>query len=64
MAGNFTVTLHHRSRYIDLEKCTGCEDCVAVCPVEVSNKFNSGLDKRKCNLSNVSASHTSCFCNR
>ncbi|MHC4307812.1 MAG: FAD-dependent oxidoreductase, partial [Planctomycetota bacterium] len=45
--GDFTVTLHHKSRYVDLEKCTGCEDCVAVCPVDVSNKFNSGLDKHK-----------------
>jgi NADPH-dependent glutamate synthase beta subunit-like oxidoreductase len=47
VAGNFTVTLHHRSMYIDLEKCTGCEDCVAVCPVDVSNKFNGGIGTRK-----------------
>ena len=45
--GNFTVTLHRRSRYVDIEKCTGCEDCVAVCPVDVSNKFNGGIGTRK-----------------
>jgi heterodisulfide reductase subunit A-like polyferredoxin len=26
-AGNFTVRLRTRPRYIDLTKCTGCGDC-------------------------------------
>jgi len=31
--GNFMVTLKRRARYIDEEKCTGCEVCVDNCPV-------------------------------
>ncbi len=33
-AGNFKVTLKQRTRYIDLDKCTGCGACVAHCPVQ------------------------------
>jgi NADH:ubiquinone oxidoreductase subunit E len=32
-AGNFTVTLKKRPRYVDETKCTGCGTCVASCPV-------------------------------
>lgn len=32
-AGNFTVTINKRPRYIDEEKCTGCGTCVNNCPV-------------------------------
>lgn len=31
--GNFKVTLKHRPRYVDLDKCTGCGLCAASCPV-------------------------------
>jgi NADH:ubiquinone oxidoreductase subunit E len=31
--GNFKVTLKHRPRYVDLDKCTGCGLCAANCPV-------------------------------
>jgi NADH:ubiquinone oxidoreductase subunit E len=31
--GNFRVTLRHRPRYVDLDKCTGCGLCAANCPV-------------------------------
>jgi heterodisulfide reductase subunit A len=43
-AGNFTVTLHQAPRYIDLEKCTACGDCLKAFPECVS--FNPGLDHR------------------
>ncbi len=32
-AGNFTLKLKKRARFIDEEKCTGCGLCVANCPV-------------------------------
>ncbi len=32
-AGNFTVTINKRPRYIDEEKCTGCGTCMNNCPV-------------------------------
>lgn len=32
-AGNFTVTVKKRPRFVDETKCTGCGTCVANCPV-------------------------------
>ncbi len=32
-AGNFTVTINKKPRYIDEEKCTGCGTCTNNCPV-------------------------------
>lgn len=32
-AGNFTVTLRRRPRFVNESKCTGCGTCVAHCPV-------------------------------
>ncbi|MFO7713408.1 FAD-dependent oxidoreductase [Desulfosarcina sp.] len=46
-AGNFTVTLRQRPRFIDMEKCTACGECSKVCPVEIPNDFDQGLGARK-----------------
>jgi heterodisulfide reductase subunit A-like polyferredoxin len=46
-AGNFWVSLRHRPRYIDPDKCVACDDCVKVCPVIVPNAFNEGLAPRR-----------------
>ncbi len=43
-AGNFTVTLKTEPRYIDLEKCTACGECVKQFPDWV--RFTPGLDPR------------------
>ncbi len=46
-AGNFTVTVRERPRYVDFEKCIACGVCAEKCPWKVDDEFNLGLDKRK-----------------
>lgn len=46
-AGNFTVQVKKRPRYVDPEKCVGCGSCSEACPVKVPNEFNQNLGQRK-----------------
>ena len=41
--GNFTAKVLQQPRYIDLEKCNACGDCVPVCPVRLPNPFDEEL---------------------
>ncbi|MGC9334165.1 MAG: NAD-binding protein, partial [Anaerolineae bacterium] len=34
-AGRFRVELRQHPRYVDLQKCTACMECIEVCPVTV-----------------------------
>lgn len=45
--GNFQVKVRKKARYVDLEKCNACQDCVEVCPVSVPNEFEFGHNDRK-----------------
>ncbi len=45
-AGNFTVTVRHKPRYIDVSKCTGCSECAQVCPVVIPGRFDEGMSKQ------------------
>ncbi len=45
--GDFRVRVHRHSRYVDESKCSGCGDCIPVCPVEVPNRFDGNLGFRK-----------------
>ena len=47
-AGDFTVKIIKKPRYVDETKCRGCGDCAAKCPkVEAPNIFDMNLGKRK-----------------
>lgn len=45
--GNFDVKLKRKVRYVIEDKCTGCGACSPVCPVNIPNEFNLGLNPRK-----------------
>jgi len=45
--GNFTATVRKKARYVDVNECTACGDCVDVCPVAVPDEFEMGLATRK-----------------
>jgi len=44
--GSFSVQIWQEPRYIDIDKCVACNDCVEVCPVIVPDIFNEDLIKR------------------
>ena len=45
-AGNFTVRVKQKSRYVT-DACTRCGECTNVCPVALPNEFDSGMAVRK-----------------
>lgn len=46
-AGDFTVMLRRKPRYIIEENCTGCTTCVEYCPIPVPDPYNQGLSTSK-----------------
>jgi len=44
--GHYEATIKIAPRYVT-DACTGCGECVAVCPVEVADEFNYGLARTK-----------------
>lgn len=46
-AGNFTVKIGKKARYVDLDDCIGCAACFDPCPVSLKNEFEEGLSERK-----------------
>ena len=45
--GNFKVKVRRKARYVDEVKCTGCGDCVEVCPVEALDEFDEKMQNRR-----------------
>lgn len=52
-AGDFTVKILKKARYVNLESCIGCDMCFEPCPVSIPNEFQENLGERK-------AIYTSC----
>ena len=46
-AGDFTVKVLKKPRYVQADKCVGCGTCADHCPVELPNEFDSGMGIRK-----------------
>ena len=46
-AGDFTVKVIKKARYVDEKECTGCGECSPRCPVKVTDEFDMGLRKRE-----------------
>jgi quinone-modifying oxidoreductase, subunit QmoA len=44
--GDFRVTVEHRPRFVT-ERCTACNECVDVCPVDRDNTHDLGLSTNK-----------------
>ena len=46
--GNYTVKIKKKARFVDMDKCTGCGDCMATCRLKdrISDDFNEGIGKR------------------
>ncbi len=46
--GNYKVKVKKKPRYVDLDKCTGCNDCASACRLKgnVVDDFNLGMGKR------------------
>ncbi len=44
--GNFSVKIRKNPRYIDENKCAGCELCTTKCPIKIPNEFNRCIGER------------------
>ncbi len=44
--GHFKVKVHRKARFVREDRCKGCGDCAAECPVRFSNQFDQSLSDR------------------
>lgn len=45
--GNFHIKVRKKARYVDVDACTACEECVKVCPVVKPDEHQLGFAIRK-----------------
>lgn len=45
--GNFTIKVHERPRFVDMEKCVSCGLCADACHIVQGNEFDYNLKARK-----------------
>ncbi len=43
----FHVGVRRKPRYVNVERCTGCGECVEKCPRRAPDEFNVGLSRRR-----------------
>jgi len=41
------VKIKEKARFVNINKCTGCGDCITKCPVKVPDEFEQNLSNRK-----------------
>ena len=47
-AGDFNIKIRKKARYVDWDKCTGCGQCSAKCPMKkIPNEFEEGMGNRE-----------------
>jgi heterodisulfide reductase subunit A len=46
-SGHYTAALRKKPSLVEETHCIGCGECIKVCPVEVSDDFNTGFTTRK-----------------
>ena len=44
---SFKVRIREKARFVDMDRCTGCGDCMVKCPAKVPSEFEEGLSVRK-----------------
>jgi heterodisulfide reductase subunit A len=47
LPGDFAAKVHHQPRYVDPKLCINCNECTAVCPVDLPSGYQAGLATRK-----------------
>jgi heterodisulfide reductase subunit A len=47
LPGDFTVLVHRRPRYVDVQRCVNCGECDKVCPVDLPSKYQVGMVSHK-----------------
>jgi heterodisulfide reductase subunit A len=45
--GDFRVRVRKKPRYVNVDRCTACGECVQKCPRRVQDDFNAGLSRRR-----------------